>query len=62
MNMRMLARCVAWALSAEASPSREAWNASSAFPYLLGTGVLLGLIVAIRLRRKADRDPTRRRK
>ena len=32
------------------------------FPYLLGTGVLLGMIIAVRLRRKAERDPTRRRR
>lgn len=32
------------------------------FPYLLGTGVLLGLLTAIRLRRKADRDPTRKKR
>lgn len=32
------------------------------FPYLLGTGILLGLITAVYLRRKADRDPTRRKR
>lgn len=32
------------------------------FPYLLGTGILLGLITAAHLRRKADRDPTRRKR
>lgn len=32
------------------------------FPYLLGTGILLGLIAAILLRRKADWDPTRKKR
>lgn len=35
---------------------------SMTFPYLLGTGILLGMIAAIRLRRKADRDPTRKKR
>lgn len=44
--------------SAVSSP--ETGDVSSFFPFLLGTGALLGLIAAIRLRRKADFDPSRK--
>lgn len=49
------------ASSASSAPtSPETGDVSSFFPFLLGTGALLGLIAAVRLRRKADFDPTRR--
>lgn len=57
------------ALRNTADPAEEAPVETSApivrgtgreFPYLLGTGVLLGMFVAVRLRRKAEHDPTRR--
>lgn len=56
--------CAAAAPAEEMSsvpPTPRTTGAGSAFPYLLGTGVLLGMIVAVRLRRKADHDPARRR-
>lgn len=46
--------------SATASPPTG--GMAGMFPYLLGTGVLLGLFVAIRLRRKAEHDPARNKR
>lgn len=40
--------------------SPETGDVGIVFPFLLGTGALLGLLTAIRLRRKADCDPTRK--
>ena len=66
----LLALCVLLALSlpvCAADPAEgtspdgpPAGGIGREFPYLLGTGILLGMFLAVRLRRKADRDPTRR--
>lgn len=42
------------------SSAPQAGDVGSMFPFLLGVGALLGLIVAVRLRRKADHDPARK--
>ena len=52
-------RCVAEEASLATSPPVSD-GMGGGFPYLLGTGVLLGMFAAVRLRRRAEQDPTRR--
>ena len=53
-------RCAAESAEEAPPPPTGSGVRGSEFPYLLGTGVLLGMLIAIRLRRKAAYDPTRR--